>query len=457
MGRLHTQTEDEIKEPLSSIFQQRAKKQRAKKFEPLPKLTNEIHIDPSGTAMIKPYPKDRYDEPHEEQIYGTTTARITTYSVSFTPKDPSRIYELAGYVKWGLKKIPDIEPAFDVPFDYDSEPYKRPSAETDHHFGKIYRNTHIQIKDDKVHVVARLDLDDVWNLYYLLEDVIEPSEQIAAAMNAARYAEERGVLMQKDGMDGPYSSDNMSPENQMGSLDQENPEDYVPATMRHTLSLYALGEIGEEQLLQRLMVLADHTLTGRMVDPDGLLPSFNMLTDQSGDRGKSIVTYDDALKERTREILRIMTGASDADMPLFTALMERVAKISGPLRDKLRDMATEEYERIFGRGSLSSSASDWNDLLRKLQGFEEELDKKADASNEKEEEQGLARQANIVLRDSEVGVTTDRTWRGTEYVSRSRESIWVRKELPSALAPFLRTQHRPDMDQVLQAISYEGA
>ena len=67
----------------------------------------------------------------------------------------------------------------------------------------------------------------------------------------------------------------------------------------------------------------------------------------------------------------------------------------------------------------------------------------------------LAQKANIAIRRSDVGATTDRTWRGTKYVSRSKGSLWVRKEMPSSLKPFLKEDFKPDMDTALAALGFE--
>lgn len=461
MGPLHTQTEDEAKEPLSGIFQRIAKAKSRKGHIPVSKLTDQIIIVASGSGMIKPFPRHEYDDTTEEHLYGTTTARITTYSVSFVPKDPGQRDKLVRYVSRALERIANIEPAFEIPFDYHSTPYERPTRERYSFRGRKYKNTDVQITNEgHVQPVTRLDLDDLWHLYYLLEDIIEPSEQIAAAMNAARYAEERGVLMQMSGLDTEYSNTNMRPESQMGSLDNENPADYVAAMMRDTLSLYALDEINEEQLLQRVLVLSDHTLTGAMVDPHGLLPTFNRLTDQSNQAG-AIITYDAALKERARDIMMIMTGTQDKDRPLFPALIKKIAEISSPLRDQLRAVAKERHERFFnevdfGTRSLRTKGSnrfeDIKEFMKQEKAFWDELDKKDKSENT----QALAARANIALCQSEVGATTDRSWRGTNYVSRSRNSLWVRKEIPSALKPFLRGYQRPDIKSFL-SLTHEGS
>ncbi len=404
----------------------------------------------------------------KEDLYGTTTARITTYSVSLMPQDPAHMLALAARVKTALEEIADTRPAFDIPFDYTArdEAYERPARHRKWNEDDpiTYDHIHVNVYDDRVQIKTWLDLDDVWNLYYLLEDIIQPNAQIAAAMDAARRAEERGVLLRKADMNAYYANSSMKPEEQMGSLDDTPAEDYVPKTMEDTLKLYALGEIDEEQFLQRTLVLADHTLTGRMCDPVGLLPAFNRLTDQSGKNGAAgaLITYDEALRERTRDLLKIMTGTYNEDRPLFPALIKKVAEISKPLRDKLRAVALNEqiaiHENSLRELRGERSRNPFADLINMPDDKEDPKTRVKFANptlteEERQNRANIARTANIALRASDVGVTSDRTWRDTAYVSRSKNSLWVRKDLPSALKPFVRTPQRPDMRDALKLIA----
>ena len=225
------------------------------------------------------------------------------------------------------------------------------------------------------------------------------------------------------------------------------------------------------QFLQRMLVLAYHTLTGTMVDPHGVLPTFNRITDQSkAKEGGAVITYDDALKERTREIMMIMTGTQDKERPLFPALIQKVAEIGKPLRDHLRGVAQEREEAFWAEWQermTSYGKTDWRAQWSEMfEGLDDENEEKpeTDADTSEDEEpaeekdtKGLAYRANIALRQSEVGATTDRSWRGTDYVSRSRNSLWVRKELPSTLEPFVRRHSRPDMRRTLLSHSHEGS
>jgi hypothetical protein len=464
MGALKTQTEAEIKQPLAAVFAARAKPE-----QPPEKLTSEIHVEPVGAGMIKPFPPGQYDERWEEEIYGTITARISTYEVTLVPLSPDKTEQLAKRVKQALAEIAEIEPAFEIPHDRMSKPYERPVK------GSLHSQS-VEMKDGAIKIHARLDLDDLWSLYYLLEDVIEPSSQIAAAMNTARYAEARGVLL-SIGDEEPdfysergrqYANRHFRPEERLGSLEYHRPEDYVTGIMSDTLALYAIGEIGEEQLLHRVIMAADHTLTGKLVDPSGTFPSWKRLTDESGSDsfGGTLTTYQGALKDRVTGMLRVMAGADANEKDLLRALKERAHDIGEGLRDQMRDEAYTaelQFHQRMKETWTRGSNLDLDDMMGELRkNYKERTGKNLDeaceeqrSAEENPEAQSqpteLAHRANLAFYAGEVGPTSDRTWRGTTYVSRSPGSIWVRKEMPAALAPFVVSSPR-DMAPVIRAI-----
>lgn len=461
MGTLKTQTEAEIKQPLTAVFAARARPE-----QPPEKLTREIHIEPAGAGMIKPFPSGEYDQRWEEEIYGTITARISTYAVTLLPLSPDKTEQLAKRVKQALAEIAEVEPAFEIPFDRMSKPYKRPVKES------LYSQS-VEVKDGAIKIYTRLDLDDLWNLYYLLEDVIEPSSQIAAAMNFARHTEARGVLL-SIGDEEPnfrsergrqYSNRHFRPEERLGSLEYHQPENYVMGLMTDTFSLYAIGEIGEEQLLHRVIVAADHTLTGKMIDPTGTFPSWKRLTDGSEIEsvGNALTTYQEALKDRAREMLRAMASTDTGADDLMGALRKRARDIGEDLRNQMRNEAYDAEVRMHERLMKGwDSGSDLKDIMKKLRkDFKERTGKDFDGLSEEQREEEipetqtqrteLAHRANLAFYAGDVGPTSDRTWRGTAYVSRSPGSIWVRKEMPATLAPFIVSSPR-DMTPVIRAI-----
>lgn len=461
MPGLRTQTEAEMREPLREIFAQ-----RANPSQPPQKLTREIYIEPVGSGMIKPYPADGDDQDWEEDVYGTTTARVTTYAVTLVPLRPDLTEALAVRTRQTLKEIAEVEPAFDIPFDRMSEPYERPcKGEGGRRRYNASASLHVETGDGKVKVYTRLDLDDLWTFYYLMEDVIEPSEQIAAAFNNARYAEARGVLLRWEDIGCAYSNRGHRPEQRMGSLEDENPADYVAATLRDTLALYAIDEIGEEQLLHRLIVLADHTLAGRLVAPHNAFPSYQLLESRSREERTAVATYGDVLKDRVTTLLAVIAGVKEkkGERPLFQALLDQIHRIGDDVREAFRQQVRQQeiardeaFEKrcreLWGKDTLG-------DIQRKIAEHLAERDLNTEESlkdegEEQSEAHDLVCRANLAFRSGDVGAVTDRTWRGTSYVSRSPGSLWVRKDLPAALAPFLSSSPREDVGQTVRALGY---
>lgn len=467
MGGLKTQNEAEMKERLTEVFDARARP------EPRPEiLTREIRIEAVGAGMIKPF-RSREDDAHwEEEIYGTVTASITTYNVVLVPISPDKLEALAKRVTTTLAEIADVEPAFEIPFDRAAQPYERPYKKG--RYDPDYRyysseSMRVNVENGVVKVWTRLDLDDLWNLYYLMEDAIEPSAQIAAAMNGARYAEARGFIMTLGDTepgnyrfrDNQYSNEHLRPEERLGLLDYHRADEYVPGMMQDTFGLYAIGEIGDEQFLHRVIVLADHTLTGKLLDVSGAFPSYQRLTSRQSEQAGQVTTYADALKDRARSILKRMAGVEGDTDDLMAALKRRISTMGEGIREAMRAeaYATEDrhHERMiksFG-GSGKTLDQTWKEIQSQFkEETGEDLDKVMEAKAQKtpEELRDLTRRCNLAFHAGEVGATTDRTWRGTKYVSRSPGSIWVRKDMPSALAPFVAPSQR-DMGQAMLAIA----
>ncbi|NBX67237.1 MAG: hypothetical protein EBQ96_09610 [Proteobacteria bacterium] len=458
MPTLKTETEDEFTKPLRNIFKGRALGRKKRNYKAPPKLCSEIHIAAAGSGMIKPYHTG--EDKHKEDLYGATIARITTYTVSFVPKSPEMLEQLERHVRVQMRKLAKIEYPFEIPFDFEAEPYKRPyiGDRYDRYRPKYgsMDSLHVYAKDGKVHIHTQLDLDDIWSLYYLLSDVIEPSAQIAHAMNTARYAEERGTLETRGGLDSPYDKTHMTIDRQLGSLSSVRPERYLETGLMHALGMYAMDQISDEQFLHQMTVLADHTLAGRLADPHGALPTYQeLITDQT--KGTEVAEYSRALKDRTVELLQILTGTEDRSM-LYPALIARVAEISKPLRDRLRRIEERREEEFWSDRSYSgrSRGVDLKDVLAEHEKALKLSDAFAGRAKQDEEaaaerrKKALTVPSNIALRASDVGVTVDRTWRGTKYVSRSKGSLWVRKDMPANLKPFMReAQSRPTMAQML--------
>jgi hypothetical protein len=210
-----------------------------------------------------------------------------------------------------------------------------------------------------------------------------------------------------------------------------------------------------------VIVLADHTLTGKLLDVSGSFPSYQMLTSRQSEQEGQVTTYADALKDRARSILKRMAGVEGDTDDLMAALKRRISTMGSDIREAMRAEAYATEDRHHARMIKSFSGSGrtleqtWKDIQAQFkEETGEDLDKVMEAKAQKtpEELRDLTRRCNLAFHAGEVGATTDRTWRGTKYVSRSPGSIWVRKDMPSALAPFVAPSQR-DMGLAMLAIA----
>ncbi|MEJ0063856.1 MAG: hypothetical protein WDO70_11865 [Alphaproteobacteria bacterium] len=435
------------------------------------KLIGGISIDASGSGMIKPryynpayLPNaptsgeddfDPYRETVDKEHYrGTTTARITTYNISFTPKNPEQLGSLRETVRKALETLIDVAPAFGIPTDNtaEREAYRRPRFQYYPREGIVH--TGLYEDEGTVKLTNRLDLDDVFNLYYLLERHIEPNASIAQALNNARYVEERGTPMCMEDIGEKYDPGNMSPDMQIGSLHDTPIGEAVPKIMSDAVQQYVAGLSSEEQLLRQAFILAGHTLTGRLADPNGALPPYQLLLEASKETTGVPVTYEEAYRDRVKEVLHIAIGIPlDSDQPFAEALRARTEATKEHVREQMRDQVraqeakrdadcmARERSANFDIGEMLNSYTSYSGAVNisdHLAGYsEEDIDRSEEARAT-----ALTLPCNLALRSSEVGYCIDRTYPGTLYTSRMIHSPWVRHELPAALAPFV--QPSPD-------------
>lgn len=435
-------------------------------------LCDEMHISPSGTARIKLTPSE--DE-HEMMGYRCAdTARITTYAVSFKPKDPQRVEELINLVHDALEATAHIDHQyFYSPNDDDS--YERASGRDrgySNRWGNYARN-YVFVEDGIVRVDQKLDLDDLYVLYYMLEPALEPSAQIAAAINAARYSEERGAVLAPDPLHGgQYDQGSYGIEEESGTLLGVPEEQLFAKAVRDAFVDLTLGKIDQAGFTARIQIIADHTLTGKMQDPHGTLPSYQkLIADQRKEAGGEVISYDDALKSRVMDIVRTTIGLpEDSDIPLSAAIIGFTHRIKPQLMEHFRAEAADRTRKIrhhFDSGAWRYQHSHADDLLTKLakkrlaeekkdeenpEGAQETLewlnghemlytlsDAFAGRTGGKHEKDAVAFKGNIVVRDSEVETCIDGIHilnDGTTYRTRTKDSLLPRKELPSVLKPF---------------------
>ncbi len=424
------------------------------------KLCDEIHIVPSGTGLIEVYEND--PDYTEKDIYGTAVARITTYSVSLVPKRPEDAELLRETVVNALKVLGDTPYKYELPgFNLSGESYKRVKPSGTEYGYSDYQKTeapYVVIEDGTVKPRPRFDLDDLWVLYYILEPIIEPSEQIAAAMNAARFAEERGAVLTPDGLD--YLGGGHEVADEIGYLKKSDPNEILADAVRDAFIDLALNKIDEAEFLARISTIADHTLTGQMVDPHGAFKTIDgLLEDRRTNKG-NLITFEEARQERIEEILRCLVGlAKESDDPIYPALIRLVNETKESIRSHFRDKSKAEtmaFNQALARKMREdqarwSGARSLGDILGerfKEREFSLYLSDafagraKKDDDTPPEEKKGLSNKANLVVASSEVETCIDGIHAGGRYRSKTKGSPFVRKELPKALEPFCPQRER---------------
>jgi hypothetical protein len=447
-----------------------------------------LEIVPSGTGLIQIYDKDPY---HDWEP--TSIARITTYSVSFLPKDPADLDLLRETIEKALSLLGTI------PYKYRlagwtsaGESYTRVSTNLENliHNSENYASAYVVNQDGKLSPHARFDLDDVWLLYTLLEPIIEPNAQIAAAMNAARFAEERGAILTPDG-DGIQQSHEVAEKS--GYLKKSAPAAMLKDALWDSFVDLVLRTIDKAEFTARLSTLAHHTLTGEIRDPAGAFPTYDTLLSNArkGDGNHAIKAYDETLAERTLDLLRYILGEpKESSRPLSVALIAKVQDIEGALKEQSREQARQDQHDSYD--SFLDRRRAWNanrpDVLGTMKRridefflFQEVSDMVAgkpfisDEDRAAKTKGAVSIMAQLVVASSAVETAIDGVhkahvdWKwyyfkkgqrpgyhedtpcpGT-YLTRTKGSPYVRYELPESLTPFVAEHsHRPSHQLLLK-------
>jgi hypothetical protein len=465
-GSFLPETEDEIRTRLKDFLPERKIDQK--------KLCKHIDIDASGSGLIVPYPEDN------EPISGNLPrmARVTTYSISFTPESPEKTQELLERVQQAVNRIADIPPKFESSekhgegsFGYGVDgSYKRPMLSNSYSNRGNLENTYVSEKDGKIVINSRLDLDDVYNLYYLLEDVIQPSEQIAGAMNKARYAEERGTILRAIYAPQAHEWETTPVADaaaEIGALDDVEKEKQVEHSIESAALLYAAGQIDDEEFLQQITILAERIASGKVADPYGALPSFQALLITDGSDGensgkKQLSAYAAHVKKTANDILVLKFGHEFDDNKTLLELASFRTKYGSVARKMLEQMqerasddchwSSEEWRK--NNEDRPQSLEEVWEKINKMLAETERAEKLSDAMAAKAaQDPELAKRALTVISHSnldsyrtDIETCVDRTFQETEYTTRTKDSIAVRYELPKALKKFIHPdEQRPDM------------
>ncbi|MBL8638581.1 MAG: hypothetical protein JNN09_08830, partial [Alphaproteobacteria bacterium] len=227
----------------------------------------------------------------------------------------------------------------------------------------------VGIKDGKVEIYTRLDLDDTLRLYYLLEHLMVPSIETARALNAARFMEARSAPQQKNEPESRYSTDNIPAHHQVGHLAGKRPDEILPTILQAAKDIYDGKIISEEGLLEQVIAAATHTVLGTIADPSGAFPPHDkLLTDgRYAEKDGLPITLQQAVEIRTRQFLRIIAGLDpDSPEPLANALFQASVGRSESVRGQWR-LAAEKKERDLQEWAFKRvSVYDFNSLLDEL-------------------------------------------------------------------------------------------
>ena len=358
-----------------------------------------------------------------------------------------------------IRVLADITPEFEGAGYTDlGEGYKR-----------VTKYSSAMIKDGAVTLHNLLDLDDLYTLYYLLEPVIEPTMQIATALNSARYAEERGaILVPKDTSSAHRLDHAHEIEDPQISLKGGPEEDTLPRALTNALIDLALNKVDMAGFFARVTSLADHTLTGQLMSPNGELPTYEQLLSGRAQSGTAITTHKEALNDRRDHLIRAIVGLpKDSDIPLIHALEMLVSKIKRPLREhfqaETRRELIELYDRLDalmrmrhehpGYDPLQEIRDKWrkqsimtvvSDMVAgRVKKYEFDDNGVLDAGSIHPDipDNSVAVKSSLVVRDSEVETAIDGI--SGAYRTKTLGSFLVRYELPRALEKFMPQGARP--------------
>lgn len=399
---------------------------------------------------------------HKEYIYPYPVVYVTTYAVTFFPQTSADAEKLKQLLQKSLERLKDTEQRFGNPVEYSSSlAYKRPSP---------LRMTE---KEGHFQVDGRVDLDDLYNLYYLLEDYIVPSFSIAQTLNAAGLVEARSPIKPYDdlGRGTSYSVENSSKINQMGMV-----QDHQSAPLEHALEdifrLYALGKLDEKGVVQQSMNMADMVLAGHITNQSKTLLPYEGMSQAAKSQGHQLMTYDAALIELTKVFMKAMAGfmpdapvESIGNMIFQAAARGRDAMIADLQAHDLCDI-----DAVFMKRAQAIRDEKIEDLPSKIAKFQQEEQIALTISdalsgynprfydrNEDKRAQAIIPSSpyRLVLRDPKIEPCIARNFAGTPYTSRMSGDPFPRIALPARLAKFLRPEDKPAAEQALLSFSFK--
>ena len=434
-------------------------------------LCNEMHIAPSGAGLISIDVCN--DGVHD--FYGVKVARISTYSVSLKVADWNKMTQVARIVEIALGAIAHFSPTREFAGGgVGNEDYTSPGP-------------YVKEDDDMIMIEERMSLDDLWVFYYMIEPILASNKQISTAMNMARYAEERGAPLDPDAV--YISTQQHDVAHNVHTLKDD--EHALPLALKNAFYDVTIGRINQGQFLSRLGVLSDHSLQGTILDSKQLLPTYEqiMIADKSSDvaggQSRELTNYEQAMKNRIYDFIRVLTGNYDDKTPLALSLTQTINRY-GPIfkqQELEKEIALaksndqkvkaqrrrdeDEYtsgatafnamigeDDIFDGGDLSNAF----DELRgyKKRGRSTVNDKNGHGESEETTDLVSESPGQLALRDSDVEACLDEmhylgqvsdqfddAYQQCYYRSKTKGSMYPRKELPTKLKPFSNNGNDP--------------
>jgi|GEM_PF-3950303 len=217
---------------------------------------------------------------HKEYIYPYPVVYVTTYALTFVPKNPDDSEHLKMLLQKAFEILEGAEQRFGYPIHYSSaQKYKRPNPQW------------LTEKDGAFPIKDRVDLDDFYNLYYLLENMIVLSASIAQTLNAATLLEARSPIKtaNADSCGEIYSIDNSPRIDQIGEVYG------LERGLEDLFQLYALGRLDEKGFVQQTMNMADMALMGQIPNQSKALLTYEGMEQRAESEGRDVVPYAIAL------------------------------------------------------------------------------------------------------------------------------------------------------------------
>jgi hypothetical protein len=388
---------------------------------------------------------------HKEWCYPSPIVFVTTYDVRFFPTKPDAETKLRDLIEKAIGILEEIPQRFGNPVGTVStaDAYQRPKW-------VLHQDGGIMIED-------RIDLDDLYNLYYLLEDVIVPSAHIARTLNGARLVEARSTIKTFDqlGYGTSYSLEN-SPKIEQLCVVPENHQAPLEQSLKSIFTLYTIGRIDESGLVQQAMSLADMTLQGLITNQSQTLLTYEGIRAQADAAGTEIAPYDKALTDLTTAFVKAMCGVapnvpvtSVGNLVFQTAANQRadiVSNLQGADKDDW-DQRDARFDALVARTDKKSL--EMNDLIAEHNKDLAISDALSGYNPDHYQQEGnkydraVVIPNRLVVRDPEIETCISTTFDGTPYTSRMSGHPFPRLELPKRLEPFLDPEHTPAAQQAL--------